>query len=256
MIQTDLIADNIPKLFYTLADHFFPGPLTIVVPKKKAVPDIASAHLTTIGIRMPNHPIAWKLIEQFGTPLVAPSANLSGRPSPTTAQDVLEDMKGKIPLILDGGPCRVGIESTVIDITTSTPTILRPGHITRDQIEQVIRQPVQTLLTNKQLEIVKAPGMKYRHYAPDAMIYCITTLEELRELLKNPDLSQAMMMTNIHLPLQISFPFVVPIEEQTLFSNFRIADRKKIKHIIIFLDDDTKRNSGLINRIEKATTKV
>lgn len=251
--QADTIAKKLPQVFSILTDAFFPGPLTLVVEKKETVPDIASANLPTIGIRMPNHPVAWKLIDSVGYPLVAPSANISGKPSPTTASHVANDLHGRIPLILDGGACSVGIESTVLDISTSTPTILRPGHITKEQLENILQQPVLFSDSLSSSQIPKAPGMKYRHYAPNASVMTIDTLDQFQKLSETTDTNSAMMLTNIHLPPTHEFSVVLPLNETTLFASFRRADQENIKTIIVFIDEETKKNIGLMNRIEKAT---
>ncbi len=256
LAQVELIGKNIPPEFSILSDNFFPGPLTIVVQKQEQVPNIASAQLSTIGIRMPHHQVAWKLIEASGTPLVAPSANLSGKPSPTTAAHVLEDLSGKIPLILDGGPCDVGIESTVLDLTTSPPVILRPGHITKEQIESVLHRPVVFASVTDAQEKVKAPGMKYRHYAPNAIVHVITTLDQLAEISKTLRPNQTMMITNIHLPATYEFKVILPLTEKGLYASFRKADDAGIQDILIFTDEETKKNIGLLNRIEKAAKKI
>lgn len=152
-----------------LMDAFWPGPLTLIFPKSAAVPARVTAGLDTVAIRMPAHPVAQALIRAAGVPVAAPSANRSGRPSPTTAADVLEDMDGRVPLILDGGPCRVGVESTVVDLSGEAPRVLRPGGITRAQIEAVasaceIDHAVLNPLGDG--ERPRSPGMKYKHYAP------------------------------------------------------------------------------------------
>ena len=144
--------------------HFWPGPLTLVLPKTAKVSDIVTAGLPNVAIRMPSHPVALRLIEETGLPIAAPSANLSGKPSPTSGSHVWRDMKGKIPLILDAGACLVGLESTVLDVSGGVPTILRPGGISKEQLEAVLGE----ILVDKPLknQVPKAPGMKYRHYAP------------------------------------------------------------------------------------------
>ena len=160
-----------------LADAFWPGPLTIVMPKGEAIPNITCAGLDTVGIRMPSHPVVQAIINASGVPFAAPSANLSGKPSPTNAQDVYADMNGRLPLILDGGECPVGVESTVISIIGRHPMILRPGYITKEAIEQVLDEEVlispAVLEKLKEGEIVRSPGMKYKHYAPNAEITII-----------------------------------------------------------------------------------
>jgi len=159
-----------------LADKFWPGPLTLIVPKNKNIPNEVSAGLKTVAVRMPDHPVALKLIKEAGVPIAAPSANISGRPSPTNARHVADDF-GEELLILDGGKARVGLESTVLDLTVSPPDILRWGAVTAEMIGEVLPNIKQkNKKTNKQKnnqEIPKAPGMKYRHYAPEAPLTII-----------------------------------------------------------------------------------
>jgi len=158
--------------------HFWPGPLTLVMQKTDKVPDIVSAGLANVAIRMPSHPVALRLIEETGLPLAAPSANLSGKPSPTSGSHVWRDMLGKIPLILDAGACPLGLESTVLDVSGGVPMILRPGGISKEQLEAVLGEvrvdnPSETMAP-------KAPGMKYRHYAPQGeMILMIGSSERI-----------------------------------------------------------------------------
>lgn len=164
----------VPQQAYALAKAFWPGPLTIIMPRGNAVADEVCAGLDTVAVRMPSHPVARAVIKASGLPLAAPSANLSGSPSPTTAAHVLADMQGRLPLILDGGECQVGLESTVITLATDQPMLLRPGFITKEQLEQVLGQPVLlsgAILENlKDGETARSPGMKYKHYAPKAQI--------------------------------------------------------------------------------------
>lgn len=160
-----------------LAQAFWPGPLTIVMPKSEKIGMAVSGGLDTVAIRMPQHPIARKIISSAGIPLAAPSANLSGSPSPTTAQHVLNDMNGRIPLIIDGGFCSVGVESTVITICDDKPVLLRPGYITKQQLENALDKEVclsSAILDKlKDGEKANSPGMKYKHYAPKADITII-----------------------------------------------------------------------------------
>ena len=152
-----------------LMDAFWPGPLTMIFPKSALVPEVVTAGLDTVAVRFPRHPVARRLIERAGLPVAAPSANRSGRPSPTSAQHVLEDMDGRIPLILDGGDCDVGLESTVVDMTRGTPRVLRPGGVTPEQIAAVAggsEVDPAVLRPLAEGEKPRSPGMKYRHYAP------------------------------------------------------------------------------------------
>lgn len=168
--------DQVTPMARQLMDAFWPGPLTLVYFKSDLVPDEVTAGLDTVAIRMPEHKTALSLIRSAGVPIAAPSANRSGRPSPTTAEHVLADMDGRIPLILDGGPCRVGVESTVLSIT-GTPTILRPGGITLSMLQACIgRVEVADAVLHPlgDGEEALSPGMKYRHYAPDAEVLVVT----------------------------------------------------------------------------------
>jgi L-threonylcarbamoyladenylate synthase len=155
-----------------LAAAFWPGPLTMVLPKTAAcdVSDLALAGLDTIALRMPAHPVARKLLAAFGKPIVAPSANKSGHVSPTTAAHVLADLRGRIDLIIDGGPCEVGVESTIVSLS-DTPTLLRPGGLPREEIERVLGRPLADALSSETLgEVPAAPGMLASHYAPKAQV--------------------------------------------------------------------------------------
>ena len=164
-----------------LMDACWPGPMTLIFPKSAAVPMAVTAGLDTVAIRYPAHPAARALIDAAQRPIAAPSANRSGRPSPTTAAHVLEDMDGRIPLILDGGPCEVGLESTVIDMTGELPRILRPGGVTPERIAEIcggVRVDDAVLRPLKEGERPRSPGMKYRHYAPKGQLTIVQGSQE------------------------------------------------------------------------------
>ena len=164
------------SLYYKLAKTFMPGPLTVIMPKKDIVPSEVTAGLDTVAIRCPVHKVARALIKLSGLPIAAPSANTSGKPSPTTAQHVYDDMNGKIPLILDGGECSVGVESTVISITENEIVLLRPGAITVEMLKDVCESVTVAEAVKKELgkdEKALSPGMKYKHYAPSASLYLV-----------------------------------------------------------------------------------
>lgn len=165
--QLDELTDNIPELGKILTQAFWPGPLTIVVNSSPFVPKIVTGGLDTVAVRMPKHNVALRLIDVLDRPIVGPSANISGRPSPTTAQHVHQDLNGKIDLILDSGRCDIGVESTVVDVTSQPPLILRFGGLTRERIEQLIGE-VQT--TEDYHYKRRSPGTRYRHYAPKAKV--------------------------------------------------------------------------------------
>lgn len=165
------IARELPPQAELLADAFWPGPLTMIVWKNERVPSETSGGLPTVAVRMPEHPVALRLIKESGCLIAAPSANRSGRPSPTEAAHVAADMDGRIPLILDGGPVGIGIESTIIDLTEEIPTILRPGYITKEMLAGALGEEVRVdpgIIAADSDTRPKAPGMKYRHYAPEA----------------------------------------------------------------------------------------
>lgn len=161
------VAETIPDSFRILADRFLPGPLTMILPKKQSVPAEVSAGLPTVAIRIPAHPVAFKLLAEAAIPVAAPSANLSGRPSPTLGSHVIDDLQGRIEVILDAGPTGVGVESTVLDLTGERPRILRPGGISLEMLREVLGDTVEAPETFD-VERPLAPGMKYRHYAPNA----------------------------------------------------------------------------------------
>ena len=191
MESLGLITEEIPKAAYMLAEKFWPGPLTMVMKKSDVVPYGTTGGLDTVAVRMPSHPIALEMIRHGGGYIAAPSANTSGRPSPTLASHVADDMDGIIPMILDGGAVGIGIESTIVDLTEEIPTILRPGFITKEMLEEVVGE----VQIDKGLEAdaktpPKAPGMKYRHYAPKAELIIVegareTVVSKINELTAN-----------------------------------------------------------------------
>lgn len=173
---------EVPERAFPLMDAFWPGPLTILCVRKSAIPDEVTAGLPTVAVRMPSHPVARAMLQVCGLPVAAPSANSSGRPSPTTAAHVMEDMNGKIPLIIDGGMCDVGVESTVLDLCHGDPVILRPGGVTREMISSVLKCDVSVagsvLRPLRENEKALSPGMRYRHYAPKAVVTLVQGPED------------------------------------------------------------------------------
>lgn len=187
------IAQSVPEAAVKLADHFWPGPLTMIFPKKEAVPKSTTGGLETVAVRMPSHPVARALIRESGVYIAAPSANTSGRPSPTKAEHVKEDLDGRIDMILDGGAVGIGLESTIVDLSTGVPTILRPGYITREMLEDVLGEvQVDPAILSQKMNpniVAKAPGMKYRHYAPKGQMTIIEgesgkVVDEINRLVK------------------------------------------------------------------------
>ncbi|MDY3249447.1 MAG: L-threonylcarbamoyladenylate synthase [Candidatus Choladocola sp.] len=171
----DLIVEEIPREAQLLADAFWPGPLTMIMRKSDAVPLTTTGGLSTVAVRMPSDEVALALIRAGGGYIAAPSANTSGRPSPTKAEHVAEDMDGVIDMIIDGGEVTIGLESTIVDLSEGTPTILRPGYINQEMLEEVLGtvQMDRGLTSDDSGVRPKAPGMKYRHYAPKAQLFIV-----------------------------------------------------------------------------------
>lgn len=183
---------EIPEAGRKLMEAFWPGPLTMIFPKSSKVPYGTTGGLDTVAVRMPNDPVASRLIALAGVPVAAPSANTSGRPSPTTADHVWQDMNGRIDMIIDGGPVGIGVESTIVDVSSPVPSVLRPGAITMEMLREVLGEvAVDPAILGPMKEDVKpkAPGMKYRHYAPKAELTLVETtgpvermVEKVKEL--------------------------------------------------------------------------
>ena len=179
--QIELYCHHIPQKAYDLAEKFWPGPLTMVLPARSNVPKRTTGGLSTVAVRCPDSDITREIIRLAGVPLAAPSANISGKPSTTTAQHVLHDHDGKIELVVDGGSCRVGVESTIVDLTEERPRLLRPGGITPEQLTEVLGDLIVDKAVTAQIdkdEVVKAPGMKYKHYAPQSEVVIVSGSRE------------------------------------------------------------------------------
>lgn len=185
------IVEEIPEAVYRLAEAFWPGPLTIIMKKSEQVPKETTGGLNTVAVRMPSHSVALKFIEYAGGYVAAPSANVSGRPSPTRAKYVIEDMTGRIDMILDGDGIDIGLESTIVDMTGDIPMILRPGYITLEMLQKVLGEvdTDKTILDINCKDAPKAPGMRYRHYAPKGQLTIVEgdvekTIDRINELTK------------------------------------------------------------------------
>lgn len=175
--EMEQFCHSIPQAAYTLAEKFWPGPLTMVLPAREVVPKRTTGGLSTVAVRCPDNAVTREIIRLSGVPIAAPSANISGKPSTTTAQHVLHDHDGKIAAVVDGGPCRVGVESTIVDLTEERPRLLRPGGITPEQLLEVLGDLVVDKAVTAQIDkdaVVKAPGMKYRHYAPQSEVVIVS----------------------------------------------------------------------------------
>ena len=253
------------SLYYRLAEKFMPGPLTVIMPKKEIVPSEVTAGLDTVAIRCPIHPVARELIKISGLPIAAPSANTSGKPSPTTAQHVFDDMDGKIPLILDGGECSVGVESTVISISENEIVLLRPGAVTVEMLETVCSSVKVAGAVKKELEkdeTALSPGMKYKHYAPSANLYLIDDryidfVSFAREKQKNENCAIMCYEEEIDL---LENKNLLPvgkrddIKEQTkrLFILLRRADDLGVDTVYAHLPSDEGESLAIYNRMIRA----
>ena len=174
--QIEEVAHHIPQAAYDLAERFWPGPLTLILPAKEFIPKRTTGGLDTVGLRCPDCAITREIIRLSGVPIAAPSANISGKPSTTTAEHVRHDHDGRIDAIVDGGPCRVGVESTIVDLTERRPRLLRPGGIGPEQLLEVLGDLVVDKAVTAEItkdEVVKAPGMKYKHYAPQSEVVIV-----------------------------------------------------------------------------------
>ena len=179
--QMELFCHHIPQKASDLAEAFWPGPLTMVLPARDVVPRRTTGGLNTVAVRCPDNAVTREIIRLSGVPIAAPSANISGKPSTTTAEHVLHDHDGKIAAVVDGGPCRVGVESTIVDLTEERPRLLRPGGITPEQLISVLGDLVVDKAVTAQVDkdaVVKAPGMKYRHYAPSEPVVIVSGSRE------------------------------------------------------------------------------
>lgn len=261
---------EIPEIAKKLMDKFWPGPLTIILKKADIVPSVTSASLDTVGVRMPNTQIALELIKASGVPIAAPSANISGRPSPTDFQRCIEDLKGRVDYILGGEISRVGLESTIVDCTVNPPCILRPGAITLEMLRGIDSNIyIDAAIMNKPKEDLKpkAPGMKYRHYAPKAKLKIIEgdlqkTIEKINEMVLNyidENLKVGIMATDESMDYYkagevISLGSRANLQEiaQNLFETLRTFDDKNVD--IILSEAFIREGLGIaiMNRLTKA----
>jgi L-threonylcarbamoyladenylate synthase len=232
---------------FRLARAFMPGPLTLVIPAHDSIPAIARAGLPTVAVRVPAHPVAAALIARSG-PLVAPSANLSGRPSPTTAQHVCDDLNGRIAAVLDGGQCQIGIESTVVDVSGREVMILRPGYISRSAIEKVLGEEVFMADAETDPSVPRAPGMKYRHYAPSIPVRLIIASEPPQYSASG---TRSLILTTAVHRNQFTGDYVRLLSESTLYAQLREAENMGADEIIVFAQPG-ELDAGLMNRLRKA----
>ncbi len=265
------LVKEIPSIANKIMDRFWPGPLTLIFKKKNIIPDVTSANLDTIGVRMPSNEIALKLIESSGTPIAAPSANISGRPSPTDVERCIEDLEGKIEYILGGNRSDVGVESTILDLSVDPPCVLRPGGITLEMLKEIDeRIYIDPAIMKKSSENIKpkAPGMKYRHYAPKAKIKIINgntekTIEKIKDLLQNyidNKLRVGVMTCDEHINYYSNQVEIISLGSRkkldeiakNLFEALRSFDDKGVDIILAEGYEEKDLGIAIMNRLKKA----
>ncbi|RLF76879.1 L-threonylcarbamoyladenylate synthase [Palaeococcus sp. (in: euryarchaeotes)] len=261
--QIYALAEDVPKEAEILAKHFWPGPLTMVLPKRENVPKETTGGLESVAIRMPAHEIALSLIRESRLPIAAPSANISGKPSPTLAEHVVDDFYGKIECIIDGGETKIGVESTVLDLTTWPPLLLRPGGLPLEKIEEVIGEvQIHPAVRGKEVDLAKAPGMKYKHYSPNAEVIIVEgkkerVKERMKELVnefKERGIKVGVMATGEFYEADECFNLGESEEEiaKNMFRALRELDKRGVD--VILAEGVEERGLGLaiMNRLRKA----
>ena len=262
--QLTELTTGIPSKAEHLISTCWPGPLTLILPKSKIVSAVVSGGLGTVAVRMPSHPVARELLRLTGIPVAAPSANLSGRPSPTRGEHVSEDLAGKIEMIIDAGPCAKGIESTILSLVHQPPLILRPGSITKEMLETVLNETVE-IAGLQAPERPWAPGMKYRHYAPKAPVFLVEGEEPLvvaeinRLLAVNPEHRAIVLGSTENINLYHN-DWVLDLGSKTspeematrLYELLRFCDRLPVEVIYIEGVATTGVGLAIANRIQKA----
>lgn len=260
---SDDITDDAKKIM----DICWPGPLTMILKKSSKVPDIVSAGLDTVAIRMPKNKISLKLIELSNTPIAAPSANISGRPSPTRASDVMHDMENRISMIIDGGDAQIGIESTVIDLSEDIPTILRPGFFTYEYLKNILPNIRLDDALIDEKSIPKSPGQKYKHYAPEAKVEvyvgnkaCEKMLEKANQY-ENQDLKVGILTFDESIEkfkdyytLSLGNKDDLSTMSHVLFTYLRKMDSKEIDIIIAEGVEDNNLGKSIMNRMKKSAS--
>lgn len=242
--QLSLIAQNVPEIAKRFAEKFWPGPLTLVLPKKPDVPDVTTGGRPTVAVRIPRHPVALEVIRQARRPIAAPSANAFMALSPTSAQDIDPEILVDVDLVLDGGPCEVGLESTVIDLTDESPRILRPGIVTRAEIQALVGSPLGHVPPS---EVRKSPGMYRRHYAPNAAVELATQIP--------PD-APALVFQEPQNPSQIKMPRDPRAYAAVLYSALRRLDQSRPERIYVETPPDHPDWEAVQDRLKKASATI
>ncbi|GAA0084165.1 L-threonylcarbamoyladenylate synthase [Clostridium sp. CTA-7] len=265
------LVKNVPEVAQKLINKFWPGPLTIILNKKEIIPNRTSANLDTIGIRMPDNDIALKLIELSGCPIAAPSANISGRPSPTEVERCIEDLNGRVDYIVGGKRSNVGVESTIVDCTVNPPVVLRPGGITLEMLKEVNKDiNIDEAIKGKPNENLKpkAPGMKYRHYAPKAKLKIIKgnkekTIEKINEMVQNyiDNQKEVVILSTDELYNNFNNCKVISLGSEknlyevarNLFESLRACDDLNVDVILCQAFDEKGVGLAIMNRLNKAS---
>lgn len=269
--QLPLVAREVPEQARRLIEVFWPGPLTLILPRTDQVAQRVAAGLATVGVRMPDHPVARVLIRAAGVPVAAPSANRSGRPSPTTAQHVLTDLDGLIAGVVDAGSAGVGVESTVLDVTVEPPMILRPGGVTREQLQAVIGEVVVDPAYEQKAQQPRSPGMKYTHYAPQGEMWVVDGEPEpararMLELLQSA--AEAGLKTGVlaaretaawwrlqpgvDVVLACGAEHDLPAVARELYGCLRRFDEEQVAYIVAQAFPRSGLGAAIMNRLEKA----
>ncbi len=263
--QLSEVVDGVPKIAQKLIDEFWPGPLTLVLKKSDRIPFEATAGLDSVAVRMPSSSIALALIKESGFPIAAPSANSSTKPSPTTAKHVLNDLDGKIPLIIDGGDCEVGLESTVISLIELTPILLRPGKISVKEIEDVVGKIIvpESVHDTSKVKVAHSPGMKYKHYSPNAEVVLVLPSTEANvfakkalELGKDKKFGVISFSKKVGVKNEFYCNSNQEVFAKELFKVFREFDSKGIELIIVEGIAEEDLGLAIMNRLRKAASRV
>ncbi len=254
---------SVPRIAYEFIDKLWPGPLTLIMEKKSNVPDVVSASLPTVAVRMPSHPVANLLIELSGHPIAAPSANLSGKPSPTSFEHVKDDMMGRVDVIIDAGETPLGIESTIIDLTKDPPVLLRPGPLTLEQISRISEIEVHKGALGKfSLDKPPSPGMKYRHYAPEKRLILVKSMDKMKSVLRNFN-DPIVVCPKEHMEMYKGYKVLVlgSLEKEysiahELFKILRETDKMEGEVVIVEGFPEKGILFSVMNRLKKAASEV
>ena len=265
------VVEHVPKSAELLMEKFWPGPLILVLKKSQKVPINVTGALDSVAIRFSSHQIALALIKESGFPLAAPSANSSGKPSPTTAQQVLEDLDGRIPLIIDGGPCEIGVESTVLSLAREKPVLLRPGKITLEQLRETIGEvlvhrsvSMQDFVENNTSpnEKLLSPGILYTHYSPKAKVVLVlpvkgkTFLQSANKLLREKKAGVISFTKKIGAEEEVFFANDLDAMAQGLFSAFRDFDEKGVEVVVVEGVPEEGLGLAIMNRLARAASEI